>query len=76
VLILGRFTPEMLGKLASSGLISLGFEVVFLKFGFYLLNSMNCSVFDLLSYAGYIFVRYTTTTSFLLLHDLAVQERA
>jgi hypothetical protein len=51
-----EFTPEMLGKLASSGLISLGFEVVFLKFGFYLLNSMNCSVFDLLSYAGYIFV--------------------
>ncbi|ELR13596.1 Yip1 domain containing protein [Acanthamoeba castellanii str. Neff] len=51
-----EFTPEMLGKLASSGLISLGFEVVFLKFGFYLLNSMNCSVFDLLSYAGYIFI--------------------
>ena len=50
-----------MGKLASSGLISLGFEVVFLKFGFYLLNSMNSSVFDLFAYAGYIFVRYTSS---------------
>lgn len=69
-----RFTPEMLGKLASSGLISLGFEVVFLKFGFYLLNSMNCSVFDLLSYAGYIFIRYTTSPLFFSLPRLDFRE--
>jgi len=51
-----QFTPEVLGRIATTGLISLCFEVVFLKLGFYLLNSLNASALDLLSYSGYIFV--------------------
>jgi hypothetical protein len=51
-----EFHPEVLGKVASTGLISLCFEVMFLKFGFYLLNSINSSILDLVAYSGYIFV--------------------
>jgi len=51
-----QFTPEVLGRIATTGLISLGFEVVFLKLGFYLLNSLNTPALDLLSYCGYVFV--------------------
>ncbi|KAL6054784.1 Protein transport protein yif1 [Balamuthia mandrillaris] len=52
----GSFTPEVLGMAFSKGFISLCIEVVLLKFGFYLLNSIDASVFDFFSFGGYIFV--------------------
>jgi len=51
-----RFTPEILGMTASTGLVALIIQVLFLKFGFYLLDSEDVSILDLLSYSGYIFV--------------------
>jgi len=50
------FTPEVLGRVASSGLVALVFEVLFLKLGFYLLNSVTVTILDLVAYCGYIFV--------------------
>lgn len=51
-----RFTPEVLGRVASSGMAALVFEVLFLKLGFYLLNSVAVPMLDLVAYCGYIFV--------------------
>lgn len=52
----GKFTPEVLGMTASSGLLSLVLEVAVLKFGFYLLDSEEAAIWDLMAYSGYIFV--------------------
>eukprot|EP01089_Gocevia_fonbrunei_P001054 TRINITY_DN11009_c0_g1_i1.p1 TRINITY_DN11009_c0_g1~~TRINITY_DN11009_c0_g1_i1.p1 ORF type:complete len:338 (+),score=31.36 TRINITY_DN11009_c0_g1_i1:125-1015(+) len=51
-----KFTPEILGMTASTGFVSLIIQVLFLKFGFYLLDSEDVSLLDLISYSGYIFV--------------------
>eukprot|EP01087_Luapelamoeba_hula_P005674 TRINITY_DN1571_c0_g1_i1.p1 TRINITY_DN1571_c0_g1~~TRINITY_DN1571_c0_g1_i1.p1 ORF type:complete len:334 (+),score=45.75 TRINITY_DN1571_c0_g1_i1:81-1082(+) len=52
---MNAFKPELLGKLASSGLIAISFEVLFVRFGFYLLGS-SVAILDLVAYCGYIFV--------------------
>ena len=59
-LILGRFTPEILGETISSGLGTIVLEVLLLKLGFYLLAESNFSVplLDLVANSSYIFVGY------------------
>lgn len=56
-----RFTPEVLGKTATSGLIVLGVEVFAIKFGLYLLNAFTVSFLDLISYCGYKYVGIVLT---------------
>jgi len=51
-----KFTPEVLGGTATTGLVVLAFEVMMIKAGFYLLNCGNISVYDLTAYCGYKFV--------------------
>jgi len=51
-----KFTPEVLGVTASTGLIILTFEILMIKAGFYLLNCGNVSLSDLTAYCGYKFV--------------------
>eukprot|EP01114_Cavostelium_apophysatum_P020341 TRINITY_DN6794_c0_g1_i1.p1 TRINITY_DN6794_c0_g1~~TRINITY_DN6794_c0_g1_i1.p1 ORF type:complete len:323 (-),score=35.47 TRINITY_DN6794_c0_g1_i1:40-1008(-) len=50
------FTPEELGVIASWGASLWLLEVVIIKFGFYLLNSLTVPVFDVVAYCGYKFV--------------------
>jgi len=56
-----KFTPEVLGMTASSGLVILCLEVLFIKFGLYLLNSMTVHVFDVVAYFGYKYVGIVLT---------------
>jgi hypothetical protein len=56
VMWMDRFTPELLGRIASSGLAALFFEIIFVKFCFYLLNSVGVALLDLVAYCSYIFV--------------------
>jgi len=63
VLILGymwgaayKFTPEILGTIASRGLFALAVEVCIIKFGFYLLNIVSLPFLDVVAYCGYKFV--------------------
>jgi len=56
-----RFTPEVLGLTASKGMFLLGFEVMLIKFGFYLLNSLTVPVIDVVAYCGYKYVGITLT---------------
>jgi len=50
------FTPEVLGKTASSGLTVLVLEVLLLKLGFYLLEGPAASFLDFVSFSGYKYV--------------------
>jgi len=56
-----KFTPDVLGLTASKGLFLLGFEVLLIKTGFYLLNSLTVPVFDVVSYCGYKYVGIIVT---------------
>jgi len=51
-----KFTPEVLGVTASTGLAILVFEILLVKAGFYLLNCGNIAIYDLTAYCGYKFV--------------------
>jgi len=51
-----KFTPEVLGVTASTGLFVLAVEILLIKTGFYLLNCGNVSLTDLAAYCGYKFV--------------------
>lgn len=55
------FTPEVLGITATSGIAMLSFEVVLIKFGFYLLNSLTVPILDILAYCGYKYVGINIT---------------
>lgn len=53
-----RFTPEVLGMVASSGLFALGVEVLLLKFGFYMASPVSpISILEAVALSGYKFVR-------------------
>jgi len=56
-----KFTPEVLGITASSGLAVLAFEVIIIKFGFYLLNSLTVPILDVIAYCGYKYVGIVIT---------------
>jgi len=56
-----RFTPEVLGMTATKGLITLAFEVILIKAGFYLLNSLTVPWFDVVAYCGYKYVGIVLT---------------
>jgi len=56
-----KFTPEVLGMTASSALAALAFEVVLVKFGFYLLNSLTVPILDVVAYCGYKYVGIVIT---------------
>jgi len=53
------FTPEVLGKTGSSGLVMLVLEVLALKVGFYLLDGPRNSFLDFVSWSGYKYVGIT-----------------
>eukprot|EP01102_Stenamoeba_stenopodia_P001042 TRINITY_DN1092_c0_g4_i1.p1 TRINITY_DN1092_c0_g4~~TRINITY_DN1092_c0_g4_i1.p1 ORF type:complete len:353 (+),score=68.17 TRINITY_DN1092_c0_g4_i1:72-1061(+) len=59
-LVLGlskKFSPEVLGVIATTAFFVISTEVLFLKLGFYLLsNSFAVPFLDLVSYCGYVFV--------------------
>ena len=51
------FTPDVLGMTATSAFFIILFEVIFIKFGFYILNVTTTSPFlELISYCGYKFI--------------------
>lgn len=52
------FTPEVLGVTATTGFLILGFELLLIKTGFYLLNCGSVAIYDLTAYCGYKFVGY------------------
>jgi len=53
----GRFTPEFLGVSASSTLLTLGFEIAFMKGAFYFLGDVDSPVFlDLVAIGAYKYV--------------------
>jgi len=53
----GRFTPEYLGVAASSTMILLGFEVAFIKGGFYVLGEVDSpGILDLMALSSYKYV--------------------
>lgn len=54
-----EFTPEVLASTASTALAVTLFEVVLLKFGFYLLNAFTVPVLDIIAYSGYKYVGAT-----------------
>jgi len=56
-----RFTPEVLGITATSGIGMLAFEVVLIKLGFYLLNALTVPILDIVAYCGYKYVGITIT---------------
>lgn len=52
-----RFSPEVLGVIATKGFVVMLAEVVFMKLGFYLLsNSFAIPILDIVAYCGYAFV--------------------
>lgn len=52
-----KFTPDVLGTAASSGILLLLLEVFILKAGVYLIGSeTDIPILDLVSYSGYVFV--------------------
>jgi NADH:ubiquinone oxidoreductase subunit 6 (subunit J) len=54
-----RFTPEVLGTYASTGLVTMLLEVLFIKAGFYFFENVTAVDFlDVLAYCGYLFVQY------------------
>lgn len=53
------FTPEILGKTGSSGLVMLVLEVLALKVGFYLLDGPRNSFLDFICWSGYKYVGIT-----------------
>jgi hypothetical protein len=55
-----QFTPEVLGKTASTGIAVLVTEILLLKLGFYLLNFPSPYLLDLVAYCGYKFVGFVT----------------
>lgn len=52
----GRFSPEVLGLAASSGIIFVILEILVIYCGFYFLQSALPSPIDLVAYCGYKFV--------------------
>jgi YIF1 len=62
-----EFTPAVLASTASTGLAVTIFEVVTLKFGFYLLNAFTVPVLDIAAYSGYKYVGATITVVMALL---------
>jgi protein transport protein YIF1 len=58
-----QFTPQVLGRTASSGITIVSFEVLLLKLLFYLLSFPSPPLLDLVSYCGYKFV-WTTIIIF------------
>jgi len=60
----GQFQPDILGYTASVALGVVGFEIVGLKLGCYLLSISNTSqLLDLVAYSGYKFVGVIVTTA-------------
>jgi len=57
-----KFSPEVLGKTASSGLTVMVLEVMILKLGFYLLEGPSVSFLDFVSYSGYKYVAIVVST--------------
>jgi hypothetical protein len=53
------FTPEVLGKTGSRGLVMLVLEVLALKVGFYLLDGPRNSFLDFTCWSGYKYVGIT-----------------
>jgi hypothetical protein len=51
-----NFSPQVLGITASSSIVFLCFELLFIYGGFYFLQSALPSILDLISYSGYKFV--------------------
>lgn len=55
----GSFHPEQLGITATTALSAVGFELLGLKLGCYLLNISNSQLYDLMAYSGYKFLGCT-----------------
>jgi len=51
-----KFTPDILGVVASTGMAVIAFEILAIKFTLYLTNDRNVPFLDLLAYCGYLFV--------------------
>jgi hypothetical protein len=53
-----KFTPEVLGTYASTGLVTTLLEVLFIKAGFYFFDNIaHVDFLDVLAYCGYLFVQ-------------------
>jgi len=48
-----KFTPDVLAVTASRALFALVFEIIIIKTGFYLLNSLTVPFLDIVAYSGY-----------------------
>jgi len=57
-----QFTPELIGVTASTSLVLLTLEVLFVKAGFYVINAVNVSMIDLVAYCGYKYVSVVAFT--------------
>jgi len=55
----GTFTPDVLGMTASTGLVIVLLEVVFVKLAFYLVNGARIAFLDMCSCSGYKFLGVT-----------------
>jgi len=51
-----RFTPEVLGLTASTGLFALGFELLLIRLGLFIFGFPAIPLLDLLAYTGYKYV--------------------
>jgi len=51
-----KFSPEVIGNAASTGLVTLSLEVFLIRLGFYLLSFPSISVLDIYAFSGYKFV--------------------
>eukprot|EP01112_Ceratiomyxa_fruticulosa_P017366 TRINITY_DN5396_c0_g1_i4.p1 TRINITY_DN5396_c0_g1~~TRINITY_DN5396_c0_g1_i4.p1 ORF type:complete len:352 (-),score=52.12 TRINITY_DN5396_c0_g1_i4:119-1174(-) len=51
-----KFTPEVLGMTASTSLVLLALEILFIKGGFYVTNAANISFIDIAAYSSYKYV--------------------
>jgi hypothetical protein len=61
-----RFTPEVLGVTATSGLITIALEVFLFKLGLYLLGFPSLPFLEIVAYCGYKFVGFVLKENFVL----------
>lgn len=58
------FNPELLGSLASKGIVTMFLEVLFVRSGLYFFeNTVEVSVLDIIAYCAYLFVPYALPPS-------------